>query len=72
MATATEGRTDQWVDATTAAGIVGSGTQRRHVYQWAGQGVVRVRRIPGLRPKYNRADLERLARDGGHEGGNEL
>lgn len=69
MATATGVRAEPWVDAGAAAAIVGSGTHRRHIYQWAKEGRVRVRRIPGLRPKYSRDDLERMARAAAETGG---
>lgn len=62
MATVTRIKTGEYVYAGEGARII-DGT-REVLRSLARKGHVRVLAIPGARPRYNRADLERLAAEG--------
>jgi hypothetical protein len=52
---------DQWVDATAAAKLL-PGVNRQAVARLAAKGLIRVRALPGIRARFCRADVERIAR----------
>jgi hypothetical protein len=51
---------DEMIDATEAAALWGQHVLPRHVRQWAADGLLSVRRLPGTRPLYSRREVEAL------------
>jgi len=49
----------EWLDAGAAAELLG--VERRHIRRLARDGLLSVRRLPGVRPRYRRDEIERLA-----------
>ncbi len=50
----------EWIDATMAAGLIGD-VDARAVKRLAAAGRISVRELPGVRARFLRSDIERLA-----------